>query len=164
MADGMEERLKKVRAVVLDVDGVLTDAGMYYGPQGEALKKFNTRDGMGIRLLRDAGIGIALITGENSEAVLRRAEKLQITDVFIGVDDKLPVLEAYLEREGLSFGDIAYMGDDVNDLPCLEKAGLPCAPADAMPPILAVAALVTRRKGGEGAVRELADRILDSRS
>ena len=160
----MDDRLRKIRALVLDVDGVLTDSGMYYGPDGEVMKKFSSRDGMGIRLLREAGIQVAFITGENSEVVTRRAEKLHIEDVFLGIEDKLPVLQAYAKKKGFSESEIAYMGDDVNDLPCLEWVGLPCAPADATPPVLSVAALVTKRRGGEGAVRELADRVLAVRS
>jgi len=159
-----EERLRKVRAVVLDVDGVLTDGGMYYGLEGEELKKFNSRDGMGVRLLRDAGIEVAIITGENSQAVARRAEKLKIGEVHLGIEEKLPVLQDFASRKGLDASEIAYMGDDVNDLPCLGWVGLPVAPADAMPPVLSVAQLITERRGGEGAVRELADQILSSRS
>jgi 3-deoxy-D-manno-octulosonate 8-phosphate phosphatase (KDO 8-P phosphatase) len=159
-----EERLRKVRAVVLDVDGVLTDGGMYYGLEGEELKKFNSRDGMGVRLLRDAGIEVAIITGENSQAVARRAEKLKIGEVHLGIEEKLPVLQDFASRKGLDASEIAYMGDDVNDLPCLGWVGLPASPSDAMPPVLSVAHLITERRGGEGAVRELADQILSSRS
>ena len=164
MTEEMEARLRKIRAVVLDVDGVLTDGGMYYGLEGEELKKFNSRDGMGVRLLRDAGIEVAIITGENSQAVARRAEKLKIGEVHLGIEEKLPVLQDFASRKGLDASEIAYMGDDVNDLLCLGWVGLPAAPADAMPPVLSIAQLITERRGGEGAVRELADQILSSRS
>lgn len=159
----MKGRLKNLRAVVLDVDGVLTDAGMYYGPEGEAFKKFNSRDGMGVRLLRAAGLEVALITGENSQAVARRAEKLKIEEVHLGIEDKLPVLQDLAKRKGYAAEEIGYMGDDVNDLACLQWVGVAAAPADAMPPVLSVAELITERNGGEGAVREFADQILSSR-
>src|SRR6185295_11418699 len=88
--------LQKIRALVLDVDGVLTDGGMYYGPGGEGLKRFNVKDGMGIALILEAGIAVALISGENSEILRRRAEKLKIADIFIGIEDKLKTMETFL--------------------------------------------------------------------
>jgi 3-deoxy-D-manno-octulosonate 8-phosphate phosphatase (KDO 8-P phosphatase) len=155
--------LKRVRALVLDVDGVLTDGGMYYGPGGEGLKRFNVKDGMGLRLVLEAGIAVALISGEASEILRRRAEKLQIADVFIGVEDKLKTLEGFLAARKIPPEEAAYVGDDVNDLPPMGKVGLPVAVADALPQVRKAAKWVTSRRGGDAAVREVCDAILAAR-
>jgi YrbI family 3-deoxy-D-manno-octulosonate 8-phosphate phosphatase len=155
--------LKRVRALVLDVDGVLTDGGMYYGPGGEGLKRFNVKDGMGLRLVLEAGIAVALISGEASEILKRRAEKLRIADVFIGVEDKLKTLEGFLAARKIAFEDTAYVGDDVNDLAAMGKVGLPVAVADAVPQVLKAARWITSRRGGDAAVREVCDAILAAR-
>jgi 3-deoxy-D-manno-octulosonate 8-phosphate phosphatase (KDO 8-P phosphatase) len=155
--------LKKLRALVLDVDGVLTDGGMYYGPTGEGLKRFNVKDGLGLRLIGEAGIQVALISGENSEILKRRAEKLKIENVFVGVEDKLQTLKEFLGARGIALGEVAYVGDDLNDLPALEAVALPIAVADAASQVRKAAAWVTSRRGGDGAVREVCDRILAAR-
>ncbi len=156
-------RLGGVRALVLDVDGVLTDGGMYYGESGEALKKFHTRDGMGLRMVMEEGIAVALVTGEETEIVRRRAEKLGIRDVFSGAEDKRSALMGFLASRGIDPGDAAYVGDDVNDVPALGCVGSPIAVADAAPEALRAARLVTERPGGMGAVREICDAILAAR-
>src|SRR6185503_6684995 len=117
--------LKKIRALILDVDGVLTDGGMYYGPGGEGLKRFNVKDGMGLRLVIEAGIAVALISGENSEILRRRAEKLKIADIFVGIEDKLQTMESFLASKKIGPDEAAYVGDDLNDLPAMKKAALP---------------------------------------
>ena len=155
--------LKKIRALVLDVDGVLTDGGMYYGPDGEGLKRFNVKDGMGLRLVLEAGIAVALISGESSEILRRRAEKLKIDNVFIGVEDKLKTLQIFLATRKIGLDETAYVGDDVNDLPALEKVGLPIAVSDAVPSVRKAASWVTSRRGGDAAVREVCDAILGAR-
>ena len=155
--------LQRVRALVLDVDGVLTDGGMYYGPRGEALKKFNVKDGMGLRLVLEAGIAVALISGEDSEILRRRAEKLKIADIFVGVEDKLKTLEGFLASRKISLAEAAYVGDDVNDLPPMGKVGLPIAVADAVPEVRKAAKWITTRRGGDAAVREVCDAILSAR-
>jgi 3-deoxy-D-manno-octulosonate 8-phosphate phosphatase (KDO 8-P phosphatase) len=155
--------LQRVRALVLDVDGVLTDGGMYYGPGGEGLKRFNVKDGMGLRLVLEAGIAVALISGEDSEILRRRAEKLKIVDVYVGVEDKLKTLEGFLAARKIPLTDAAYVGDDVNDLPPLGKVGLPIAVADAVPEVRKAAKWVTSRRGGDAAVREVCDAILSVR-
>jgi 3-deoxy-D-manno-octulosonate 8-phosphate phosphatase (KDO 8-P phosphatase) len=155
--------LKRVRALVLDVDGVLTDGGMYYGPNGEGLKRFHVKDGMGLRLVLEAGIAVALISGEASEILRRRAEKLKIADVFIGVENKLQTLEGFLAARKIAFEETVYVGDDVNDLPPMGKVGLPVAVADAVPPVRKLAKWVTSRRGGDAAVREVCDAILAAR-
>ena len=155
--------LQRIRALVLDVDGVLTDGGMYYGPAGEGLKRFNVKDGMGLHLVLEAGIAVALISGENSEILRRRAEKLKIADIFVGVEDKLKTLEEFLAARKIAPSDAAYVGDDVNDLPPMGKVGLPVAVADAVPQVRKAARWVTSRRGGEAAVREVCDAILAAR-
>jgi 3-deoxy-D-manno-octulosonate 8-phosphate phosphatase (KDO 8-P phosphatase) len=155
--------LQRIKALVLDVDGVLTDGGMYYGPGGEGLKRFNVKDGMGLRLVLEAGIAVALISGEDSEILRRRAEKLKIVDVHVGVEDKLKTLEGFLATRKIALADAAYVGDDVNDLPPMGKVGLPIAVADAVPEVRKAAKWITSRRGGEAAVREVCDALLSVR-
>lgn len=153
-------RFARVKALVTDVDGVLTDGGMYYGPEGEIMKKFNTRDGMGIALLRKAGFKIAFITGEAVETARRRAEKLQIDDVYLGVEDKWAAMEDFLKKHGLTPEEVCYVGDDVNDLPVLQRVGVALTVADGMDAVKKIAHGITSRRGGEGAIREIADALL----
>ena len=151
----------KIKLFAMDVDGVLTDGGMYYSEEGEVMKKFNTRDGMGIELLRKNKIIPAIITKENSKIVIKRADKLKVEEVYIGVEDKLKVIEELAKRYNIDFDEIAYIGDDINDLPVLEKVGLTFAPDDAMPEIKQIVDYVTSKRGGEGALREAVDFILE---
>jgi YrbI family 3-deoxy-D-manno-octulosonate 8-phosphate phosphatase len=158
----LNEALKRLRLFATDVDGVLTDAGMYYSESGDEWKKFNTRDGMGIKLLQKAGLITALVTQEHTKLVARRAEKLAIPEVHQGAVDKLTVLKEMAERHGFLLQEVAYIGDDVNDLAALKAVGFSAAPADALPPVRQVVDYVCRKKGGEGAVREVADLILNA--
>lgn len=155
--------LKGIRLFATDVDGVLTDAGMYYSESGDEWKKFNTRDGMGIKLLQKAGLITAIVTQERTRLVARRAEKLAIPELHQGVFDKLSVIRDMAMRHGISLKEVAYVGDDVNDIEALKAVGLSAAPADGLPQVLGIVDYVCRQKGGEGAVRELADLILHSR-
>ena len=118
---------KELKLFATDVDGVLTDAGMYYGESGEELKKFNTRDGMGIKLLQAEGVIIAIITGEHTKIVTRRAKKLGIAEVFQGATDKVAVLTHLSEKLSIPFEHMAYMGDDVNDVAALQTVGYAAA-------------------------------------
>jgi 3-deoxy-D-manno-octulosonate 8-phosphate phosphatase (KDO 8-P phosphatase) len=147
-----------------DVDGVLTDAGMYYSESGDEWKKFNTRDGMGIKLLQKAGLITAIVTQERTRLVARRAEKLAISELHQGVMDKLSVIRDMAERHGISRRQIAYIGDDVNDIEALKAVGFSATPADGLPQVREIVDYVCRQKGGEGAVRELVEMILLSRS
>jgi YrbI family 3-deoxy-D-manno-octulosonate 8-phosphate phosphatase len=158
------EILRQIRLFATDVDGVLTDAGMYYSESGDEWKKFNTRDGMGIKLLQKAGLITAIVTQERTRLVARRAEKLAIPELHQGVMDKLSVIQEMATRHGISLRQVAYVGDDVNDIEALKAVGLSAAPADGLPQVLEVVEYVCRLKGGEGAVRELAEMILQSRS
>lgn len=150
---------KDIRMIVVDVDGTLTDGGMYYDAQGEALKKFNTRDAKGMLMLRDAGVRVCVVTQENSAVVHARMRKLGITDYFPGITDKPAWLKEACNRWHLQLSQIAYIGDDVNDAECLRKVGLSCCPADAVPEVRSVAQYVCSAPGGGGAVREVCDLI-----
>ena len=154
--------MKNLKAIVLDVDGVLTDGGVWWGPNGEEWKRFSFADIMGVSLARKAGLRVALISGEDSPLVDRFAEKMGITDVEKNCKDKARALRGFAERHGLALREICFMGDDVNDLAAMEIAGLAAAPASAVPAALEKAALVTQRNGGNGAVRELVDAILQA--
>jgi len=151
---------KKIKLFAMDVDGVLTDGGMYYSIEGEVLKKFNTKDGMGIELLRKNNIIPVIISKEDSKIVLRRAEKLKIKEVYIGIKDKLNIIEKLKEKYNLKYENIAYIGDDINDLLVLKKVGLSFAPNDALPEIKQIVDHITFKKGGKGAVREAIELIL----
>jgi YrbI family 3-deoxy-D-manno-octulosonate 8-phosphate phosphatase len=144
----------------MDVDGVLTDAGMYYAESGDEFKKFSTRDGHGITLLHAAGIKTAVVTRERTSIVTRRAAKLGITEVHQGVLDKLPVVKGILEKHGVSPREACYIGDDVGDREVMAYVGFAVAVADALPAIKKVAHYVTKKKGGDGAVREVCDLLL----
>ena len=149
--------------LAMDVDGVLTDAGMYYTESGDELKKFNTRDGMGIKMLQAAGFVTAFVTREKTAIVERRGRKLAVPEIHQGVDDKLAVLSRLAKKYGLTLDQVAYIGDDVNDLEALRAVGFSAAPADAMPVVLEAVHYVCAKKGGEGAVRELTDLLLTVR-
>ena len=153
-------KTKEIKLFVTDCDGVLTDGGMYYSEKGDELKKFNTRDGMGIALLREAGIKTAIITGEDTRIVVNRAKKLKIDYLYKGVKDKLPVLKSIAEQEGISMDEVAYMGDDLNDIECLEAAGMGITVRDAAEAAKNAADIVVRSAGGQGAVREAVEYIL----
>jgi YrbI family 3-deoxy-D-manno-octulosonate 8-phosphate phosphatase len=151
---------RRVRLLCVDVDGVLTDAGMYYGPDGEVLKRFNTRDGLGLERIRQAGIAVAIISGEDSAIVHARAAKLKIDDVFCGASDKRAAIDELCARHGLRLEQVAFIGDDLNDLVALECVGFPCAVADAAAPVKRAARYVTERRGGDGAVREVCELLI----
>ncbi len=154
---------KELKLFATDVDGVLTDAGMYYGESGEELKKFNTRDGMGIKLLQAEGVVIAIITMEQTKIVARRAKKLGITEIFQGAKDKVSVLAHLSEKFNIPFEQMAYMGDDVNDVAALQTVGYAAAPADCAEQVRQVVHYICQKNGGEGVVREVIDMILASR-
>ena len=154
--------LKRIRLFATDVDGVLTDAGMYYSESGEEFKKFNTRDGMGIKLLQRAGLITAIVTQERTKLVAWRGEKLTIPEVHQGVMDKLSLVREMAARHGLSMDEVAYIGDDINDLATLKAVGFSATPADGMPVVAKAVDYVCDKKGGEGAVREIIEMILEA--
>lgn len=144
----------------MDVDGVLTDGGMYYFENGDEAKKFNTRDGMGISMVRKAGIITAVITAESTEIVRRRCKKLNIDEVYQGVKDKLSVIKELCKKYGIDKGEVVYIGDDVNDLEVIKYVDFSFTVADGMEIVKNSAKYITRLKGGEGAVREVCEFIL----
>ena len=154
------EQALRLRLMAFDVDGVMTDGRLYYGPDGEMLKTFSTLDGHGLKKLAASGVTLAIITGRNSAMVARRARDLGIEHVIQGREDKGVALSALAQQLGLSAAEIGYMGDDEPDVPALEWAGLGFAPADAHAVARSAAGHVTEARGGEGAVREVCDSLL----
>jgi 3-deoxy-D-manno-octulosonate 8-phosphate phosphatase (KDO 8-P phosphatase) len=158
---------RKIRLVGLDVDGVLTDGGVYVGlVQGQRVefKRFDIQDGLGVKLLRQAGIAVALVSGRHSEATTLRAQEIGVDElVQDGTARKLPAFEAILARRQVSWDVCAFVGDDLADLPLLRRVALPVAVANAVPEAHALARYVTRASGGQGAVREVAEVILRAR-
>jgi 3-deoxy-D-manno-octulosonate 8-phosphate phosphatase (KDO 8-P phosphatase) len=150
-------RLAQVKLLALDVDGVLTDGGLYYSDSGEEMKRFHVKDGQGLQALRDLGIEVAIISGSASPSTLHRARTLGILHAFVGTEDKLATLQMVCQQLGLSLAQVAYVGDDVTDLPVMRAVGCPLTVADAMPENRACALYVTTRGGGQGAVREICD-------
>ena len=155
--------LARVRLMILDVDGVLTDGRLFYGPKGELLKAFHVRDGHGIKQVAAAGITVAIISGRKSAAVLRRAKELGIRHVTQGAADKLAALRKLAKARGVSLDECLCVGDDTPDAPILAAAGVGIAVADAHQDALAAADLVTTRAGGQGAVREVCDWLIEAR-
>jgi 3-deoxy-D-manno-octulosonate 8-phosphate phosphatase (KDO 8-P phosphatase) len=153
---------KKIKAIAMDVDGVLTDGGVWWGPNGEEWKRFHFADIMGLSRARKAGMVIALISGENSPLVDRLANKLGISDVHKDCKDKASALRAFSERHELLLEQICFIGDDVNDMSALKIAGLSACPADARPSVREHCQVVTKLGGGNGAVREVVDMLLAS--
>lgn len=156
----LSSSLSEVKLLALDVDGVLTDGGLYYTDSGEELKKFNVKDGLGLKLVMQAGIEVAIISASNSAATLHRANKLGIRYVFIGVEDKLAILKQLCEDLSLSLAQVAYVGDDANDLQILKSVGCPLTVADAMLENQTCAIYVTKLAGGQGCVREICNLLL----
>jgi 3-deoxy-D-manno-octulosonate 8-phosphate phosphatase (KDO 8-P phosphatase) len=157
--------MKLIKAFLTDVDGVLTDAGMYYTESGDEFKKFNTHDGMAFNMLRQHGIKTAILTSEQTQIVKNRAKKLKADYLFQGVknEGKLYAAKQICEREGISLSEIAYIGDDLNCIPLLMAAGLAACPANAVKQVKNITGIIhLKTKGGEGAVREFVDLILNA--
>lgn len=154
------ERAGQIRLMVFDVDGILTDGRLWYGENGEALKCFNALDGHGLSLLRESGIGIALVTGRKGVILARRAAELGISTVLQGVRDKVSALSDLAREQGCTLAQTGFMGDDIIDLPVLQRAGLAVSVPNAPTYVAQAAHWVTSRAGGDGAVRECCDVIL----
>ena len=154
----------RIRLLVLDVDGVLTDGRLWFGPDGETLKVFHVRDGVGIRQLQGAGVPVAVISGRASAALERRCTELGIRYLRQGADNKVAALRELLAETGLGAATCACLVDDTPDLPLMMIVGLPIAVADAHPDVIAAARYVTRAAGGAGAVREVCDLLLEARA
>ena len=159
-AETLTASLQKIKLLALDVDGVLTDGTIYISPAGEVFKGFNAKDGMGISCALRNNLQIAVITGRQSPIVERRCEELGIKLFMQGVKDKRLALQKMAQELGLTREEIAYMGDDLNDIPAFKASGLNFVPADGSIEVLAVADIITKAKGGRGAVREAITMIL----
>lgn len=153
-------RAANIKLVAFDIDGVMTDGGLHYTDDGHELKTFNVQDGLGVVLLRRAGIKVAIITGRTSNVVNCRAKDLGVEHVFHGVGDKGAVSGELLEQLGLQWSELAFMGDDLIDLPAMTRCGLAIAPANARPVVKERAHMVTEASGGKGAVREAIEFLL----
>jgi 3-deoxy-D-manno-octulosonate 8-phosphate phosphatase (KDO 8-P phosphatase) len=158
----VRQRATRVKLLALDVDGVLTDGGMYYSAEGEVLKKFNTRDAQGVALWQGHGLLAAIITREQSPIVLRRGAKMGVAETHVGVQDKLACVRELVARYGLTLDEVCYVGDDVHDVALMREVGLAVAVADATPLPKRYAHYVTRLAGGQGAVREVCELLLDA--
>ncbi len=156
----LQQRLKAIRLMVFDVDGVLTDGRLWYGEHGEALKAFHALDGLGLRLLKENGVHVALVTGRQGAIVARRAADLGIAEVHQGISDKLPVIQEIATKMGLSLAEIGYMGDDIIDLVAMQRVGFAASVPNAPVYISQIAHWVATQEGGSGAVRECCDLIL----
>jgi 3-deoxy-D-manno-octulosonate 8-phosphate phosphatase (KDO 8-P phosphatase) len=157
-------RLAAVRLLSLDLDGVLTDGGLYYTDEGTELRKYDVKDGMGIKLVQRAGLAVSLITQSTAPAIAHRAVRLGIEQAHLGIEEKLPMLRKICDGLGFGLDAVLHIADDVNDLPVLRAVGLPVAVADAVAEVKAVADLTTSRPGGHGAVREICDLLLRARA
>ena len=155
--------LAELQLLVLDVDGVLTDGGLWLDPQGQLQKRFDVRDGLGLRLLQKAGLQLAFLSGGRGGATEARAAQLNIQHCLVGIKDKPPALTKLQQRLGVSRQHSAFLGDDLNDLAVRDSVGLLIATGDACSPLKRQADAVLERRGGHGAVRELAERILQAR-
>lgn len=150
---------KKIKMFLTDCDGCLTDGGMYYSENGDELKKFNTKDGMGLSNIRNKGVVTGIITGENTKIVERRAEKLHINELHQGVTDKLSVVRELAKKYHVSLEEVAYVGDDVNDIPVMEQVGFPCTVNDANSKVKELAAYISTYNGGDGAIRDIIEHL-----
>ncbi len=154
--------LRGIGLLVMDVDGTLTDGGMYISENGDEFKRFNTKDGMALKRLSKKGFALGFLSsGLGRVMVQRRAEMLGVQRCFVGEGRKLSHLDAWRRELGLEWQQVAYVGDDINDLECLQHAGLSACPADAHPRVLAAVHVALERDGGMGCVREFIDRFLD---
>ena len=158
------ERFRSIKLLSLDVDGILTDGGIYYLDDGQQVRKFNSKDGMGIKEVIKAGIGVCWVTASNTPSIRHRAEALGVPYILIDVEDKLQAVKDLAGRLGLDFSEIAHMGDDINDLELMQAVGCPLTAADATVEASAAALYITERVGGDAAVREICDLLVASRS
>ena len=156
------EKLERIRLLLLDVDGVMTDGSIIYGAEDQEIKQFHVRDGLGIRLLMRAGIKVGVVTGRRSEALMHRCRNLGIGLIYAGVSDKAALLDRIVAQTAVPAENIAFAGDDLVDLPLMRKIGLSIAVADAHETVKAHADLITTAPGGAGAVREICEALLKS--
>lgn len=159
----MEEKLANIELLLLDVDGVLTDAGIIYSDSGEQIKKFNAKDGLGIKLLMEAGVKVGIITGLSSKALEHRCQKLGISLLFAGIENKSKVLKSIVSQTGIHPENMVFVGDDLIDLPVMKQVGVSFCVADACDDVKRHCDIITNLKGGHGAVREVCEYILKAK-
>lgn len=159
----MENRLADIQLLLLDVDGVLTDGGLIYSDSGEQIKQFNSRDGLGIKLLMRSGVDVGIISGSSSKALEHRCTKLGITLLFSGIGNKADALEKINLKTGIPYKNMAFVGDDLIDLPAIKRVGVSFCVSDACDEVKKHCNVITRKKGGDGAVREVCETILKAR-
>lgn len=158
----MKEKIKNIKWLITDCDGVLTDAGVYYSERGEEMKRFSIRDGMGVERIRNlTNIDVAIVTGESTSPLKKRAEKLKITELHTGIKNKLELLERFIAEKNIYWENIAYIGDDYNDYEVLTRAGISACPADAMDKIKKNSNYLCLTNGGHGAFREFAEWLIE---
>lgn len=158
------ERLGAVKLLSMDVDGVLTDGGLYFTDDGRQSRKFNVRDGVGMKRVLAAGIELAIVSASAAQSIRHRGEILGVRHVFLDVEDKLAVISGLCRDLGIALADVAHVGDDLNDLPLLGAVGCPLSVADAVPEVREAAVFVTENGGGAGAVREICDLVMEGRT
>ena len=159
----LKEKASKIKLLVFDVDGVMTDGSITYDENGIEYKTFNAKDGHGLAKMIRNGFMTAVITGRRNGTVDRRAEDLRFTEIYQGVKNKLPILEGIMQKYELTFDEVSYMGDDEPDIPILEKVGISACPADAVDNVKKVCNFISSKDGGKGAVRELCDFVFDNK-
>ncbi|MDO4218806.1 MAG: HAD-IIIA family hydrolase [Synergistaceae bacterium] len=155
---------KKIKILLTDCDGCLTDAGLYYTENGDEIKKFNAHDGMAFNMLRSAGVICGIVTGEIRELNTRRAKKLQLDICYGGIKDKLSAVKEIAKDYNCTLDEICYIGDDINDTEVLQNVGFACCPADACSEVLSVAGYIATKAGGAGVIREIAELILKNKN
>ena len=160
LTETLRRKVREIKLVGMDVDGVLTDGGMYYSELGDEIKKFHSQDGMGIKLLQGIGIIIAFVTSEQTNLVQRRGDRLKVLEIHQGTFKKRKILDELCEKYNFTMQQVAFIGDDVNDLEALQHVGFSLAPANAVASIKDVVDYVCEHNGGAGAVREMSDLIL----
>lgn len=164
MDEKILQKLKKIKVVITDVDGVLTDGGLYYSEDGLIIKKFNVKDGMGTRLLREAGIESGIISTDTSKIIVKRAERLKIDFSYTGIWGKEETMREICYERNIGPENIAFIGDDINDLGIIAEAGFTACPSDSVDEVLEAVDMVLTKKGGEGVFREFAELILKAQS
>ncbi len=155
----LKDRVKKLKLLITDIDGVLTDGSLYYTKEGETIKSFNVLDGLGIKILQRLGIKLAVISGRDSEALTTRLKELEVEDVFTGKHDKTEIYETLKKKYGLEDEECGFVGDDIVDIPVMKRVGFPVAVKNAVREVKEVAVYITMREGGKGAFREVVELV-----
>ncbi|WP_417784331.1 KdsC family phosphatase [Terasakiella pusilla] len=158
--DAFKEQLKTVKLLSLDVDGILTDGGLYYTETGDELRKFNVKDGMGMKNARAAGVELCIISASTTNAIQERGKRLGLTHVYTGAKNKIEILQKICDELKISLENVAHMGDDLNDISIMEKIGTPITVGDAMEEVKRNTVYITQKNGGQGAVREICDLLI----